>query len=328
MQDNWREPERNSGKSAGDQRAWGLVESLAKGALKEQRRARRWGIFFKLLTFGWLFFSVGVIYKAIQISEVSVPSASGKHTALVEIDGQIGGGDVSADFVVTGLRAAFEDKGAEAVILRINSPGGSPVQSGYIYDEIKRLRAVHKEIPLYAVIVDIGASGGYYIASAADEIYADKASLVGSIGVISSGFGFVKAMDKVGVTRRTYTSGENKAFLDPFQVVDKEAAALWQESLDTIHQQFIKAVKDGRGDRLVNNPDLFSGMVWSGEQAKTLGLVDGLGSAGYVAREIVGEEEIVDYTSRRTPLERFARDFGAGVSATFVKALGAGLQLR
>ncbi|WP_257295323.1 S49 family peptidase [Endozoicomonas sp. YOMI1] len=327
MQDNWRESSSEAQDSLDSNRAWDLVDTLAKGALLEQRRSRRWSIFFKLLTFGWLFFSVAVIYNATNISDVVISDGSSEHTALVEIDGQIGGGDVNADVVVSGLRSAFEDPGTKAVILRINSPGGSPVQSGYIYDEILRLRELHKDTPLYAVIMDIGASGGYYIAAAADEIYADKASLVGSIGVISSGFGFVGAMEKLGVTRRAYTSGENKAFLDPFQSVDREAAVQWQASLDTIHQQFIDAVKTGRGDRLVDRSDIFSGMVWSGEQAKTLGLIDGLGSAGYVAREVVGEEDIVDYTFRLSPLEKFARDFGAGVSATLVEALGDGFQL-
>ena len=327
MQDKWRESSSEAQDRLDSNRAWDLVDALAKGALLEQRRSRRWSIFFKLLTFGWLFFSVAVIYNATNINDVAISDGSGEHTALVEIDGQIGGGDVDADVVVSGLRSAFEDPGTKAVILRINSPGGSPVQSGYIYDEILRLRDLHKDTPLYAVIMDIGASGGYYIAAAADEIYADKASLVGSIGVISSGFGFVGAMEKLGVTRRTYTSGENKAFLDPFQSVDREAVAQWQESLDTIHQQFIDAVKTGRGDRLVDRSDIFSGMVWSGEQAKTLGLIDGLGSAGYVAREVVGEEDIVDYTFRLSPLEKFARDFGAGVSATLVEALGDGFHL-
>ncbi|WP_422459877.1 S49 family peptidase [Endozoicomonas sp. ALB115] len=327
MQDKWRESSSEAQDNLDSNRAWDLVDALAKGSLLEQQRSRRWGIFFKLLTFGWLFFSVAVIYNATNINDVVISDGSSEHTALVEIDGQIGGGDVNADVVVSGLRSAFEDPGTKAVILRINSPGGSPVQSGYIYDEILRLRELHKDTPLYAVIMDIGASGGYYIAAAADEIYADKASLVGSIGVISSGFGFVGAMEKLGVTRRTYTSGENKAFLDPFQSVDREAAVEWQASLDTIHQQFIDAVKNGRGDRLADRADIFSGMVWSGEQAKTLGLIDGLGSAGYVAREVVGEEDIVDYTFRLSPLEKFARDFGAGVSATLVEALGDGFQL-
>ena len=327
MQDKWQDSTPDGQESLNDSRAWALVESLAKGALQEQRRSRRWGIFFKLLTFCWLFFSMAIIYNATEISNGSLAESAVEHTALVDIDGQIGGNDVNADIVVTGLRAAFADANTQAVILRINSPGGSPVQSGYIYDEIRRLRSVHKEKPLYAVITDLGASGGYYIAAAADKIYADKASLVGSIGVISSGFGFVEAMDNLGITRRTYTSGENKAFLDPFQSVNPQAAAQWQTSLDTIYQQFIDAVKAGRGDRLADNPDIFSGMVWSGQQATELGLVDDLGSASYVAREVVGAEEIVDYTFRLSPLEKFARDLGAGVSATLVEALGSGFQL-
>ena len=327
MQDKWQDSTPDRQESLNDSRAWGLVESLAKSALQEQRRSRRWGIFFKLLTFCWLFFSMAVIYNASEISRVSLDESTGEHTALVDIDGQIGGNDVSADTVVSGLRAAFADANTQAVILRINSPGGSPVQSGYIYDEIRRLRSIHDETPLYAVITDIGASGGYYIAAAADKIYADKASLVGSIGVISSGFGFVAAMDKLGITRRTYTSGENKAFLDPFQSVDPDAAAQWQTSLDTIYQQFIDAVKAGRGDRLADNPDIFSGMVWSGQQARELGLVDGLGSTSFVARDVVGAEDIVDYTFRLSPLEKFARELGAGVSATLVEALGSDFQL-
>ena len=323
MLDKWREPKEEPASPEGDDRAWKLVESLAQGALKEQRRARRWGIFFKSLTFCWLFAFIAILYNSSQGSDsAALMSATGKHTALVEINGQIGGGDVKADTVVAGLREAFEDSGTQGVILRINSPGGSPVQSGYIYDEIRRLRGVHPEIPLYAVIVDLGASGGYYIASAADKIYADKASLVGSIGVISSGFGFVGAMDKLGITRRTYTSGENKAFLDPFQDIDTGAAKQWQASLDTIHQQFVDAVKAGRGERLADNPELFSGMVWSGEQAKALGLIDDLGSTGFVAREIIGEEEIMDFTGRLSPLEKFAKGIGLGVSATLMKIIG------
>ena len=321
MFDKWRKPKEPSMSPEGDGRAWELLESITHGALKEQRRARRWGIFFKLLTFGWLFSMAAMMFNSMQVSDAAL-GVSDSHTALVEIDGQIGGKDVKADVVVAGLRAAFEDEGTKAVILRINSPGGSPVQSGYIYDEIRRLRGLNPEIPLYAVIVDMGASGGYYIAAAADKIYADKASLVGSIGVISSGFGFVDAMEKLGVSRRTYTSGENKAFLDPFQDVNADAAKQWQTSLDTIHEQFIHAVKTGRGERLADNPDIFSGMVWSGEQAQALGLIDGLGSSGYVAREVVGEESILDFTARTSPLERFAKSFGLGVGASVAKVLG------
>ncbi|WP_257252936.1 S49 family peptidase [Endozoicomonas sp. ONNA1] len=321
MSSSWNESDDYEQSGDKDGRAWKLIEDLAQGALREQRRARRWGIFFKLLTFAWLFVSVGVFYKAMHVDFSSAP-ASVSHTALVDLDGVIGTDDVNADSVVTGLRAAFEDKGTKGVILRINSPGGSPVQSGYIYDEIRRLRQMYPQTPLYAVVMDIGASGGYYIAAAADKIYADKASLVGSIGVISSGFGFVDAMKKLGVTRRTYTAGEFKAFNDPFQPQDFEATQRWQQSLDTIHNQFINVVKQGRGDRLSDNKDIFSGMVWTGEQAVGLGLLDGLGSAGYVAREVIGEEEIVDFSLRLTPFERFARDFGAGVASTAVKVLG------
>lgn len=329
--DRWDDEEEDNSPSEQDERSWKLVESLAQGALKEQRRSRRWGIFFKLLTFTWLFASVAIFYNAMQVPEVGGP-ASESHTALVDLSGVIGSdNEASADTVVTGLRAAFDDPGTKAVILRINSPGGSPVQSGYIYDEILRLRKLHPETPLYAVIMDIGASGGYYVAAAADQIYADKASLVGSIGVISSGFGFVEAIEKLGITRRTYTSGDFKAFNDPFQEQDFEASIRWQKSLDTIHQQFITSVKKGRGERLnaETESEVFSGMVWTGEQAVDLGLLDGLGSSGYVAREVVGEEEIIDFTSRLTPLERFARDFGAGVTSTALKVMGAdSLQLR
>ncbi|MGI9277169.1 MAG: S49 family peptidase [Endozoicomonas sp.] len=330
--DKWKESESISGEPLSGKegaRAWKLVEGLAHGALKEQRRARRWGIFFKLLTFSWLFLSVGLFYKTMQY-DASVAAGSGVHTALVDINGVIAeGGDASADTVVAGLRGAFEDPGTKAVILRINSPGGSPVQSGYIYDEIRRLRGIYPEIPLYSVITDIGASGGYYVAAAADAIYADKASLVGSIGVISSGFGFVEAMEKLGVTRRTYTSGEFKAFNDPFRPMDKNATELWQASLDTIHEQFINSVKEGRGERLKNDEKVFTGMVWTGEQGVELGLLDGLGSPGYVAREVVGIEDIVDFSSRLSPLERFARDFGAGVTRAAIQVFGGdGLILR
>lgn len=328
MEDYWKESEQTlSGKDDG--RAWKLIENLAEGALKEQRRSRRWGIFFKLLTFTWLFVSVGIFYSALRV-DVSGPDSSEGHTALVDIGGVIADGrDASADTIVGGLRAAFKDSGTKGVILRINSPGGSPVQSGYVYDEMRRLKGLYPDTPLYSVITDIGASGGYYIAAAADKIYADKASLVGSIGVISSGFGFVEAMGKLGVTRRTYTAGDFKAFNDPFQPMDEEAAIRWQVSLDSIHEQFINAVKTGRSDRLADDDVIFSGMVWTGENAMALGLVDGLGSAGFVAREVIGQENIIDFTSRLSPFEKFARDFGVGVSTALINVLGVGdAQLR
>ncbi|WP_330924714.1 S49 family peptidase [Candidatus Sororendozoicomonas aggregata] len=328
--DKWRKPEESYNGGVGEEgKAWQLLESLTLHSLKEQKRARRWGIFFKLLTFTLMFAIVGLIYLSSKdVLPVSAPA--GSHTALVNLRGPISDdGDASADNIVIGLRAAFKDKGTKAVMLRINSPGGSPVQSGYIYDEIVRLRKLYPDIPLYAVITDIGASGAYYVAAAADAIYADKASLVGSIGVVSSGFGYVDAMKKLGITRRTYTSGEHKAFMDPFLPRDKEAAKLWQASLETIHQQFIDSVKAGRGDRLKKNKDLFSGMIWSGEQAMDLGLIDGLGSAGFVARDIVGQADIVDFTPKITPLERFARNFGASAAHVMLQIMGgSGLQLK
>ncbi|KZZ33060.1 S49 family peptidase, partial [Oleiphilus sp. HI0086] len=219
------------------------------------------------------------------------------YTALVNLEGVIASGEeANADFLVTGLRAAFEAEGTQAVVLRINSPGGSPVQSGYVYDEIKRLRGLYPETPLYAVISDIGASGAYYIAAAADKIYADKASLVGSIGVVASGFGFVDTMKKLGVERRLYTAGAHKGFLDPFSDEKGDEVEFWESVLNTTHQQFIAKVKEGRGERLKVDEEIFSGLIWSGEQALEKGLVDGLGSAGYVAREVVGAEEIIDFT--------------------------------
>ena len=327
MEEKWKEqdevlPDRDNSRS------WQLIEKLTEGALTEQRRSRRWGIFFKILTFTWLFATIGVFYSAFKVDVAALES--GGHTALIDVGGVIADGtDANADTIAGSLRAAFKDPGTKAVILRINSPGGSPVQAGYIYDEMRRLRTLYPDTPLYSVITDVGASGGYYIAAGADYIYADKASLLGSIGVVSSGFGFVEAMDKLGITRRSYTAGDFKAFNDPFQPMDEEAAYRWQESLDSIHQQFIAAVKSGRGDRLVDDKLIFSGMVWTGEDAMKLGLIDGLGSSGYVAREIIGQENIVDFTVRLSPFEKFARDLGVGFSTAMINVLGLeGPQLR
>ncbi|PJE79532.1 putative signal peptide peptidase SppA [invertebrate metagenome] len=316
--------EDSSSASGEDQKAWHLLEKIALSSIKEQRRARRWGIFFKSMTLLLMFTLAGLIYQSAKIN-MSMTTKSDTFTALVDLKGVISdGGEASADKVIAGLQAAFEEKGTKGVILRINSPGGSPVQAGYIYDEIRRLRTLHPSIPLYATISDIGASGGYYVAAAADGIYADKASLVGSIGVISSGFGFVDAMKKLGITRRTYTSGTHKDFMDPFQPMDKEAMKHWQASLETVHQQFIDSVKEGRGDKLTDNPELFSGMVWNGEKAHKLGLIDGLGSSDFVAREIIGAESIVDFTPKDKTLERFAREFGVSFSGAMTNVLGLG----
>ena len=288
-----------------------LVNRIAREFLQEQRRSRRWGIFFKLLLGLYLFVFL-VIFAAgsLHLSSLGL----GKHTSLVDIDGVIAAdADASADNIVTGLRAAFKDSETAGVIIRINSPGGSPVQAGYVNDEINRLRKKHPGIPVYAVVTDLCASGGYYIASAADRIYADKASIVGSIGVIMSGFGYVNAMDKLGIERRVYTAGQDKAFMDSFSPVKEEEVAHVKTLLEDIHQQFIKVVKKGRGKRLKDNDKLFSGLIWTGEQALDLGLVDGLGSASYVAREIIGAKNIVDYTYRRPYLDRFADRLGAAL---------------
>jgi len=290
-----------------------VVTQLAEASLKEQRRSRRWGIIFKLLTFAYIGF---IIYMFSEASNLTTVSISEKHTALVELNGVIADTEkASADHVVTALRDAFENENSAGVILRINSPGGSPVQSGYIYDEMRRLQKEYPDKPLYAVISDICASGGYYIASAANKIYADKASIVGSIGVRMDNFGFVDAIQKLGVERRTLTAGKNKALLDPFLPVNEKATEHMQQMLSEIHQQFITAVKEGRGDRLDTSVEgLFSGLIWTGEAAVKNGLVDELASASYVAREVIGEESIVDYTVQDDILARFAERLGATVA--------------
>jgi len=304
-----------------EQKEWKLIEKLIMSLTAEQRRSRRWGIFFKLLTFTYLFVALLLLVPG-ELFDTQVGSKP--HTALVEIEGTISSSDqANADTIVSGLRRAFEDDNTRALIVRINSPGGSPVQAGYVYDEVRRLRALHPHIKVYSVIADIGASGGYYIAAAADEIYADKASLVGSIGVISSSFGFVDTLEKLGVERRLVTAGEHKAFLDPFSPLDETELDFWKGVLNTTHRQFIAQVRQGRGDRLVDDASLFSGLIWTGEQALELGLIDGLGSAGYVAREVVGEENIVNFTEKLSPVERLAERFGARFAKTLATELGA-----
>jgi protease-4 len=262
-----------------------IVNRLAFAALNEQRRSRRWNIFFKTLFLAYLF----LIFFALYLPEETGKGITvGKHTAVVELNGMIADNtEANADDIVAGLRAAFRDENTAGVILRINSPGGSPVQAGYVYDEIVRLREKYPETKLYAVITDMAASGGYYVAAAADEIYADKASVVGSIGVLMNSFGFTEAMDKLGVERRLYTAGEHKGMLDPFSKENPADVAHIKTMLNNIHQQFIDAVKQGRGDRLIDDPNIFSGLFWTGEESINLGLVDGLGSSSYVAREII-----------------------------------------
>ncbi|MDK9557463.1 S49 family peptidase [Marinobacter sp. M216] len=308
-------------------RDWKLIEKLVMSLQSEQRRSRRWGIFFKFLTFGYLI-ALLLLFK-FPLGD-TIDTATGKHTALIEVSGTIAADELaSADNIVGALRSAFEEKNAVAVVLRINSPGGSPVQSGYVYDEIKRLRAEYPDKKVYAVISDIGASGAYYIASAADEIYANRASLVGSIGVVAGGFGFTGVMEKVGVERRLYTAGENKAFLDPFSPEQDEEVAFWQDVLESTHSQFIEAVKAGRGDRLADDDRLFSGLVWSGEQAVELGLVDGLGSSSWVARQIVGKENLVDYSRHKSPLQDLVDQLGVAFGEGFAgQMLESRLELR
>ena len=322
MADEWKAPSAESNGSE-EQKSWKLLEKTLLAGVQEQRRARRWGIFFKLLTFAYLFGILALFSPLMSMDKTA--SRSVTHTALVEVRGVIADQEpASADNIVGGLREAFKDSKTKAVILRINSPGGSPVQSGYIYDEIRRLRAEYPDIKLYAVISDLGASGAYYIASAADQIYADKASLVGSIGVTAAGYGFVGTMEKLGVERRTYTAGEHKAFLDPFQPQKPEETAFWQSVLETTHKQFIASVKQGRGDRLKDkdHPELFSGLIWSGEQALALGLVDGLGGADYVAREVVGEKELVDFTVEESPFDRFSKRLGTSIAERLALWMG------
>ena len=296
-----------------------VISKLAFAAVDEQRRARKWSIFFKALFFVYL-----LVLFIMAMSSSDGSNNLGKataHTALVEVNGVIAdGAEASADNIIQGLRAAFKEPKAKAVILRINSPGGSPVQAGYVYDEIKRLRATHKDKKVYAVISDMCASGGYYIAVAADEIYADKASIVGSIGVLMNGFGFTKAMEKVGVERRLYTAGTSKGFLDPFSEVKPSDKKHIQTLLGTIHKQFIDTVKEGRGDRLVDDEKLFTGLIWTGEESVALGLTDGLGSSSFVAREIIEADKIIDYTPRPNYLDRFADRIGVAMASIFERS--------
>lgn len=307
-------------READNGKAWDVIERTMLASVQEQRRARRWGIFFKILVFIYLF---GAIALFSPLLSVEGNASLEPHTAVIELRGPIADQqEASADNLIASLRDAFEDENTRGVVLRINSPGGSPVQSSYVYDEIVRLRGLHPDTKVYAVITDIGASGAYFIAAAADVIYADEASLVGSIGVTAAGFGFVETLDKLGVERRVYASGEHKTFLDPFQPEKPEETELWQEVLGTVHQQFISQVKAGRGERLKAHPDLFSGLIWSGEQALDLGLIDGFASTSEVARDVIGAEELVDFTHRESPFERFARQIGASMGNTMATHLG------
>jgi protease IV len=294
-----------------------LVTKLATAALKEQRRARLWGIFFKLLTFAYVTL---ILIMAVDWQGRTDLGRGKKHTAMVEVTGAIGPGtEASAEKVTTALQAAFKDKNTQGVVVRINSPGGSPVQSQTIYDEMRRLRTKYPDIPLYAVVEDICASGGYFVAVGADRIYVGKASIVGSIGVLMNGFGFTGLMDKLGVERRLITAGENKGMLDPFSPLDEKDKRHAQAMMKDIHEQFVGVVREGRGKRLKETPELFSGLIWTGQKSVEMGLADGIGSLEFVAREVVKAEEIVDFTQKENIAEKFAKRFGAGAASAVLE---------
>jgi protease-4 len=289
------------------------IEKLASAALNEQKSARRWGVFFKILMYSYLFFLLFLAMGWLGESKKTLSD----HTALIEVAGVIeADGEVNADSFIVSLHDAYEDKHTKGIILRINSPGGSPVQAGIINDEIERQKRLHPTIPVYAVVEDICASGGYYIAAAADRIYVDKASIVGSIGVLMDGYGFTELMKKVGVERRLMTAGENKAMLDPFSPINPKHQAYAQTMLNEIHEQFKAVVREGRGQRLKETPETFSGLFWSGEQSVKMGLADAIGSTDFVAREVIKQEDIVDFTYQDDFASRLAKRIGASASAS------------
>ena len=296
----------------------GVAEQFARDMLRDRRADRRWRNFFRL---SWLLLVMAIAYAILAArNHASMPT--GPHTALIEVRGEIAANaEASAENLLPGIKAAFEEDNAKAIVLRINSPGGSPVQAGIINDEIRRLKKLHRGKKVYAVVEETCASGAYYIAVAADEIYADKASVVGSIGVLMDSFGATGLMDKLGVERRLLTAGENKGIGDPFSPLLPKQRAYIQTMLDQIHQQFIAVVKQGRGTRLKETPETFSGLFWNGEQALRMGLVDHLGNLDYVAREVVKAEDVIDYTPKENVAERLAKRFGASVGAGAVQAL-------
>ena len=294
-----------------------LVTRLATAALKEQRRARLWGIFFKLLAFGYV-----TLILLMAVDWKRGDGTGTKHTAMVEVSGLIApGNDASAERITGALQAAFKDKNTQGVVVRCNSPGGSPVQAQTIYDEMKRLRKKHPEIPLYAVIEDVCASGGYFVAVGADRIFVGKASIVGSIGVLMNGFGFTGLMEKLGIERRLITAGDNKGMLDPFSPLDEKDKEHVKQLMGEIHQQFIGVVREGRGKRLKEAPEVFSGLIWTGQKSIELGLADGIGSLDSVARDVVKAEVIVDFTQKEGLAEKFAKRFGAAAAGAIVESL-------
>ncbi len=298
-----------------------VLERLLFATLREQRRARRWTIFFRLLGLAAIVFA---LVLASGWFSRDARMAAGRHTALVELRGVIAAdGDASADDIVEALKSAFDDGNTAGVVLRVNSPGGSPVQAGIIHDAIRRLRTEHPDTPLYAVVEDVCASGGYYVAAAADRIYVDKASIVGSIGVLIEGFDFTGAMQKLGVERRLLTAGENKGFLDPFSPLSEEQREHAKRMLEEIHRQFVEVVRQGRGERLKESPAMFSGLVWTGERSIELGLADATGSLESVARDVVQAERVVDFSPRRNVLERLTRRIGTAAGEAIARSLGA-----
>ena len=321
------EPKPDKAKTSMPQDRWerATLEQLASGWLAEQRSTRRWRVFFRL---AWLLLVAAIVVGLFYQGAAKRADPSTVHTAVIEIKGEIAdGADASAEFVLASMRSAFEDDGSQAVVLLINSPGGSPVQAGIINDEIRRLKEKHQK-PVYAVVEETCASAAYYIAAATDDIYVDKASIVGSIGVLMDGFGFTGTMEKLGVERRLLTAGDNKGFLDPFSPQTENQRQYAQAMLDQIHRQFIEVVKQGRGDRLKEVPEMFSGLFWTGQQAIDMGLADHLGSLDFVAREVVKAEEIIDYTRRDNFAERLAKRFGAAVGAGALQALRTAPTLR
>jgi protease-4 len=294
------------------------IEKIALAAITEQKRGRFWTVFFKSLTFIYLFLLLFYLFNWIGGNG---SKSSSDHTALIDIQGEIAADQVNADLVISSLQDAYDNKHTKGIILRINSPGGSPVQAGLINDEIKRQRLLHPEVPIYAVVEDICASGGYYIAVATDKIYVNKASIIGSIGVLMDGFGFTGAMQKFGVERRLMTAGENKAMLDPFSPMNSQHQAFAQAMLNEIHQQFIAVVREGRGQRLNETPETFSGLFWSGESGIKMGLADAIGSMDFVAREVIKVPNVVDFTSRDDFADRLAKKLGASMTQSLFRGV-------
>ena len=315
----WRGEQSSGSEDTADKGSWErrVLSDLVQQTLREQRRQRRWNLVWRFSLLAYL-----VTLLVVLLPDEPLPGSKGRHTAVVRLSGVIAAGtEASAENVIEGLRNAYADKASAGVILQINSPGGSPVQAGRIYNEIGRLRRAHPEVPLYVVVEDLCASGGYYVAAAAQRIYADQASLVGSIGVLINGFGFVEGMQRLGVERRLITAGENKGFLDPFSPMDEQSRVYARQMVGQIHKQFIAAVKQGRGDRLGDDPALFSGLVWTGQRALELGLVDEIKDVTAVAREVIKADKIVDFTVRDDYLTRIGRKLGSSFAGGIAAAM-------